>query len=223
MSDTATTHAYVTENELGDYMNGFTATTARAVDLVNACNVGAREIDAHCGRSFWADPHGDDDEPTTRRFEAHIEERQGRRLTVVEMDDAYEIVSVATDGDDDGTAEDEWDLDDLQLEPIDGRVAGLTGFPTSRLVAIGGAFPTCTLRPSVHVTAYWGWSEIPEPVRQANLRVGHFVFFAPNAPMGVQGFNEFGAVRMPADELRFVTGALGAYCKQGGRGLPAIA
>lgn len=216
-------HAYVSDEELGAYIQGFTTQTERAGDLIGAVNTASREIDGWCGTRFWADPHGNDDEPTTRRFYAYSEERDGWCRSVVDIADAFDVVSIATDDDDDGTAETEWDAADFLELPIDGMVDGLEGFPVRRLEALTGLFPEHTRRPGVHATAYWGWLTVPKPVRQSCLRVAHWVFHAPNAPMGVQGFNEFGAVRMPRDEFQFVATALGPYCRPGGQALPAIA
>lgn len=212
------TDPYVTADELGRYMPGVLA-TGQTDALQRSVEAATKEINGHCGRIFAPDA-----ESSLRRFYADQVRNRGQLVSIVDIDDAWEIASVQTDDNDDGTAETTWLTSDYQSEPLNGVVNGIDGWPVTRLVELTTrAFPTRTRRPGVHVTAKWGWEAIPEPVTQATLRVAHWHFVAPNAPMGVQGFNEFGAVRMPADEFRFVTSLLGPFCRVGGTGLPVVA
>ena len=95
--------------------------------------------------------------------------------------------------------DDFWTTDDLEvdgatpdadnLEPFNGVVDGLSGFPYWK---VRGRFAYSP----VLVTAKWGWTAVPQPVRQAALIVGAEIFKLAEAPFGVAGFGEFGAVRV---------------------------
>lgn len=117
----------------------------------------------------------------------------------VEVDDFHTTTGlvVETDTGDDGTYETEWASTDYQLQPLNGIVDGVTGWPYREVVAVEGRrFPTCSKRAPVQVTARWGWAEVPAPVKQATLIVAAETFKLSEAPFGVAGFDGFGAVRV---------------------------
>lgn len=98
---------------------------------------------------------------------------------------------VKTDDNDDGTYETTWTITtDFEVEPFDGP-------PFHKIIAVGTRwFPTCLRRPSVQVTARWGWASVPEPVHTATLILAGEYAKLKDAPFGVAGFGEFGVVRI---------------------------
>jgi hypothetical protein len=77
---------------------------------------------------------------------------------------------VKTDEGGDGTFGTTWAASDYELHPLDGILQGET-VPYFRLEAVGSRyFPVANQRTaSLQVTAMWGWSAVPEPVRLAAL------------------------------------------------------
>jgi len=117
----------------------------------------------------------------------------------VEVDDFHTTTGLVVDTDegDDGTYETEWASTDYQLQPLNGIVDGVTGWPYREIIAVEGRrFPTCSHRAPVQVTARWGWAAVPAPVKQATLIVAAETFKLSTAPFGVAGFDGFGAVRV---------------------------
>jgi hypothetical protein len=106
---------------------------------------------------------------------------------------------VKTDEGDDGTYETTWTIStDFVLEPLNGRGRdGSTGWPYTKVVAVGSRyFPIWSRRPSVQVTAKWGWETTPAPVVDAVLLVAAESWKLKEAPLGVTGFGDFGVVRV---------------------------
>lgn len=110
---------------------------------------------------------------------------------------------VTTDTGGDGTYATTWATTDYQLEPLNGVVRGRTGWPYNRIRAIGSYRFPCSGsgRTTVQVTARWGWAAVPAPVVEACLILAAETFKAGDAPFGVAGFGEFGAVRVRANPL----------------------
>jgi len=97
---------------------------------------------------------------------------------------------VKTDDNDDGTAETTWTITtDFEVEPFDGP-------PFHKIVAVGSRWFPCLRRPSVQITARWGWASVPEPVHTATLILAGEFAKLKDAPFGVAGFGEFGVVRI---------------------------
>jgi hypothetical protein len=173
------------------------------LELEAAC----REIDRRCGRSFDTQVAASES-PTARTFFADT-------AATCRVDDFWTTsgLVVATDDDDDGTAETAWTVDtDFVVEPAGGRVDGLGGFPFWRVVAVGSrSFPTGGRRRRVSVTARWGWEATPVAIERASLVATAAHLKVRDAPHGIAGFGEFGALRIPPDALRTIAGVLGPY------------
>jgi hypothetical protein len=109
--------------------------------------------------------------------------------TLLLQDDLYQITTLKTDDDGDGTYEDTWTLNvDYQLQPLN---ATLQNRPYNRLTAIGGkTFPIVIQPeiPAVEVTGIWGWGAIPDDVNQACILLAMRGFARYNAALGVVGF-----------------------------------
>lgn len=154
--------------------------------LTAALDSVSREIESWCRRQF------------NKTTDASARVYQPRHGCLAVVDDFHTTtgLEIATDAGDDGTYETTWAASDYQLEPLNGMVSGQSGWPYYRITAISRWFPTCSKRPSVQVTAQWGWAAVPAPVKEACLMMAAETFKMGDAPFGVAGFGEFGAVRV---------------------------
>jgi hypothetical protein len=150
----------------------------------------SRAIDGHCGRHFYAES-----EATARTFVA-----SSSHLCHVDDISTTDGLIVKTDTTGAGTFGITWTANDYQLEPLNGRRSG-QAWAYDTIIAVGAHyFPKWgTLNRGealVQVTATWGWPAIPEPVRQATLIQAVSLFKGKDAPLGVAGFGDVGAIRM---------------------------
>jgi hypothetical protein len=176
---------YCTVAELREHF-GDTNNLLDADVLEGAIAATSRAIDEHCGRRFWQDPTA--------------------QVKVYRPDDWYEAdvddisttsgLIVKTDPNFDGTWATTWDSDDYQLEPLNADTNG-PAFAWWRIVSVGDyLFPTHPRRTTLQVTARFGWSTIPAPVKKACLIRAAAIFKRKEAVLGVAGFNGFGEVRI---------------------------
>ncbi len=115
----------------------------------------------------------------------------------------YDIASVTnlaikTDTAGDGTYATTWTSTDYQLEPLDGVVDGQAGWPWWTIRAVGNQrFPcvSSTSRAPLQVTAIWGWTAVPAPVKEATLILAEELYSLKNTPFGVGGYGQFGIIR----------------------------
>lgn len=179
---------YVTVPTLKAYM-GLTV-TATDPQVAAAIASASREIDGHCRRRFYADAA-----TSTRIYRRSTEH-------TVAIDDAVagSITTVQTDTGQDGTWATTLAAADWLTEPLNGIGANGMAWPTTRIRALGTiTFPldSTSQRPCVRVTARWGWGDtIPEPVVQATLILAAETYKLREAPFGVAGFDQYGAVRI---------------------------
>ncbi|MGW3808852.1 phage head-tail connector protein [Micromonospora sp. NPDC005113] len=144
----------------------------------------SREIESYCRRQF-----NDAGTASARVY-------QPRNLQLLVADDFHTTAGLEVATGTDGTYPTTWTVADYQLEPLNGIVSGQAGWPYWRLRAVGACwFDRCT-RPTVQVTARWGWAEVPAPVKEACLISAAEAFKLGDAPFGVAGFGEFGPVRV---------------------------
>ncbi len=162
-------------------------------ELNDALASASRSIEKYCGRQF-----NDAGSATARVYYPD----SWRRVVVDDFHTTTGLV-VKTDQGDDGTYETTWSATDYLLEPLNGIVDGETGWPFHRICTTGARwFPVAhytyllSYRPSVEVTARWGWAAIPAPVKQACLIIAAETFRLKEAPFGVAGYGEFGVVRV---------------------------
>jgi hypothetical protein len=197
---------YATIDDVKEYIKGEDQRSGNDTRIAAALSVSSRLIDRYCGRSFSADAVA-----SSRLFWADA------RLLVV-ADDFWTTdgLVVATDTSDDGTADTTWTASEYLLEPLNGIVDGVAGFPYYRLRAtMGRTFPVAGRRPRVHITAKWGWAAVPEPVRQACLHLTSTIYKMEDAPFGIAALNDFGPLRMSPDLTRHVASMLDPYVRAG--------
>lgn len=173
--------SYITADELRAFVGAVSSTIEPL--LTDACTSASAEVESYCGRTFTTDSVA-----TARKYRVVSP-------TYVVIDDAYELTTVKTDTDDDGSYETTWSANDYETEPLNGVVAGKSGWPATTITAVGTLyFPVDRERATVEVTAKWGWAAVPEPVRQATLLLASEILKAREAPFGVAGIDAMGAV-----------------------------
>lgn len=179
--------AIITDANLKAHL-GITGTQHDTI-ITNAANAANQAVVQFCGRTF--------DTTTVGSETARVYRPENRCLVLT--DDFHDTTNlvVKTDEGDDGTYETTWTIDDdFQTEPLNQLENGVT-VPYYRIVAVESRlFPTTNRRPSVQVTAAWGWASVPGAVFEAALIKAARLFHRKDSPQGVAGFNEFGAVKL---------------------------
>jgi hypothetical protein len=184
--------SYVTVAELRGWLGiGDAADDAL---LSQAVDTAAAWIDEYCGETFVVPTAA-----TARLFHA-----DGWNLVRVDTFASTTGLVVATDDNDDGTAETTWTITtDYILEDANGRTVGEAQGPYRSIRAVGArSFPCSSSgRPLVSVTARWGWPATPAPVKQAAYVLAAEQWKQKDAPFGVAAFGEFGALRVRANPV----------------------
>ncbi|WP_119728342.1 hypothetical protein [Thermomonospora amylolytica] len=144
----------------------------------------SREIEQYCRRQF-----NRTDTASPRLFVADA-------AGWVHVDDFHSVEDLVVETDPAGTFTEStiWAAADYQLEPLNGTVGGVSGWPYYKIRAVGGERFTIGRRTTVRVTARWGWAAVPAPVRQACLILAAETFQLKDAPFGVAGLDSMGAV-----------------------------
>jgi hypothetical protein len=189
---------YATVNELRLSI-GDTSYRADTGQLTAALRAASRAVDGWCqrrGRKFWLDPAA-----TTRRY-APTE----AGCVWVEDIGSTAGLTVKTDSDGDGVFETTWTTPaDYQLEPLNASANG--AYAWTRIVAVGSlSFPLLSTaggaqRATVQVTARHGWSQIPDPVREAALLKAVRLYRRKDVPFGNEfGGGDFGPIRITRED-----------------------
>lgn len=156
-----------------------------------AAAAASNAIVRYCGRSF----------ATTASGSASARVYRPKKPTLCITDDFWTTsgLIVKVDETDAGTYGTTLTLNtDFIVEPLNGIEDGVS-VPYRRIRATSWQFSTCATFPSVQVTAAWGWSAVPDEVKQAaRIQAGRW-FRRKDSPEGVLGgFQDFGAVRVPS-------------------------
>ncbi len=97
-----------------------------------------------------------------------------------------------------------WDIGAVSLEPLDGIVDEVPGWPWRKIVGAYGDHPLWRAANwagyKARVTAKWGWATVPENVTTANLMLAVMGDKAKDAPFGVAGFGDY-AVRVRSNPM----------------------
>lgn len=153
-----------------------------------ALTAASRAVDEHCGRKFSAAAS------SSRVYEA-------RWSDLLYVDDIASLTGLAvkTDDDDDGTFETTWTVTtDFVAGPPNAIADGL---PVTRLAAVGSKRFPASVRPTVEVTASFGWAAVPAQVKTATLIKAARLFRRKDTPEGVAGTGEFGVVRITSEDV----------------------
>lgn len=177
--------AYVTVSDLVDEFGIGDADDDVSLEL--AAEAASAWVTSHCGRDFNIAPSA-----SARLFYA-------ASVGVVRVDDissAADLV-IESDTNGNGTFDTTWTAADYQLEPLNGINAGVTGWPYTAIRSVGSKCWPITARPSIQVTAVWGWPEVPAPVKRATLIQAARIYKRRFSPEGVLGgFDGISAVRV---------------------------
>jgi len=187
----AITNGYITQNQLKAFVGIPTSDSQDDDILDDAINAASRQIDAFCGRQFYADGS-----TSARKFFTN----DLYRLRVDDISTTTGL-EVKYDDDDDGTYETTVSASEFQLLPINGVVGGIQGNPfyIVELISDGNhewPLDFSSNRPRAEITAKWGYATTPEQIRQATLMLASELFAMRNAPLGVAGIGDFGVVNI---------------------------
>lgn len=180
---------------MGNYVTTAELRTQLSIDdavedttLATAIDAAEREIDGWCGRTFVVPTSA-----TTRQF--WCDNPYVLRLPVGNDIANTTGLVVAMDTNDDGTADSTWSSSYYQLWPIGGiGDDGSSGWPYTEIRAVGSAaFVLSLTRPSVHITARWGWAAVPAPVKSATLLLAAETWKSKDAVLGLSTFGPDGA------------------------------
>jgi hypothetical protein len=182
--------SYATLAQLKAYMKGSVDEDVTMYDaiLTDALASVSREMETHCNRQFNSAA------AATARTYGSVEIftlREGATLTNwVAVDDFYDAATLIVQSG--GVT---WSASDYILLPRNGVVSGQTGWPYYEIYVSDGS--RLSFDPaSTSVTAKWGWTAVPAPVKQACLILAAETFQLKDAPFGVAGLDQFGVIRV---------------------------
>jgi hypothetical protein len=180
----AITNGYCTLAEIKASLRIPSADTVDDSLLETAVESASRLVDGFAGRNFY--PNG-----TATRFFTPED------TIVCEIDDLISLSSLVVSGDLDGVFDQTWNSTDYQLEPLNGRADGLTGWPATRIRAVGDyVFGTNIGEASVRVTGTWGWSSVPSAIKQATVIQASRLWKRLDSPLGVLSAPDLGYIRV---------------------------
>ena len=181
-------------------------TSADDFEVIVAVQAACRAVDNYCQRYFYR-------VTATRTYVP-------QDLYRTKIDDLVSVTTLATDpagttaqG---GTFPVTWPAGSFQLLPYNPGNPG-EPFPYTSIRAVGGltfpyVVPLILMRMDrVQVTGVFGWPAVPLAVKQASLIMAADLFRLKDAPFGVAGFGEFGAVKITANPR--VAQLLSPYCR----------
>lgn len=168
---------YALVDELRQALRSDTADDDSALE--RAIDSASRRVDAYCGRRFWMD-----ESATTRHYRTTDPCRAW-------VDDFHTTTGlVITTGPTGSTTT--WSATDYELAPLNGVCSGIEGFPYFEIVGVARRFDLVTRESSLHVTAKWGWADVPPPVKEATIKLAAQLHAMREAPLGVAGIGATG-------------------------------
>jgi len=185
----AITNGYATLAEFQNYTGMTTLTAAETSSIENAIEAASRSIDRIANRRFYLD--------------ANASPRLYRPVDIYRLivDDIGSTTSLAVnlDATGNGNYTDTLTLNtDYILDPVNAPQKNRP-YTTVTLVGSSGTaswpFPS-SFRPSVQVTARWGWPSVPDDIVEACLILSADYMKRASSVGGVVGLSELGAIRM---------------------------
>jgi hypothetical protein len=179
---------YCTVEELKSRLGMAATDTADDFEIRLAVDTASREIDEWCQDQFWRGT-------ATRTFAADC-----AYLLDLGPFPLISVTTLKTDAAGDGTFETTWSASDFQLLPL--NVTTLAeAKPYRQIKAVASnTFPywkELGVRDDrVEIVGVYGWPTVPAAVKQACLILSAELLKLKDAPFGVAGFGEFGAVRV---------------------------
>jgi len=196
--------SYATLDQLKQYIEPKFLTTVdqgRDALLEAALDSASREIERFCHRQF-----NKQTEATTRVYSA----RSARTVHVDDFwDDSDLVMKVGEIGGSFGAA---WPVDHYEVFPLNGVVDGVPGYPFTR-IKLKRPGTILYSRDRIQVTAKWGWSSVPGPVRYACLQLAARNYKMNDFPVGESsGLKGFGVSKINDDPV--LCQKLGRYVRQ---------
>ena len=196
-------NGYCTLAELRTWMSDTTSILPAAA-LEDAINATSRMIDNFCSRKFWRDPVA-----KTRRYKV----TESDVAWVDDIADASTVI-IKTDDLGDNSFSHQWSNTDWELGPYNSDVDDTMPYSFYRVHAVGNSsFPVNSFRRTLEVTAEFGWSAIPDGVKQACIMKSNMVVLRKDSPYGIAGFSEFGVVRISRTEDPEITRLLAPFIR----------
>ena len=178
----AITNGYCTLDELKARLNIQLGDTTDDAMLENSIEAASRTVDGMCARHFYS------------ATETHYYDAE--QWDEIEVDDLVSVTTLKTDEDQDRVYETTWGATDFELGPGDSA-------PYTRIYATptgSHAFPVWQ-RKAVQVVGTFGWSAVPDAVREASLLLAARYHSRRNTPLGIQvGKPEFGNLSIPGKD-----------------------
>jgi hypothetical protein len=152
--------------------------------LEAAITAASRMIDDYTERFFYRD--GTTQSPVSRYYTP-------QDITVLMIDDIYQITEVAIDAAFDQTYSTVFATSDYLVEPVN---APRKGWPYTRILATGSYIYPYPLPQSVRVRGIWGWNAVPAEISMATLLQSSRLFARRQSPFGIAGAPDLGVVRL---------------------------
>jgi len=196
VSDPALNKLYCTPAELKS--RALVPDTSDDFEIQLAVEAASRFIDQITGRYFWRGPASE--------VRTYVPES----ITRQPIDDLVSLTSLAVDRNGTGVYSETWTLGtDFVLETwpfhYNNTDRGETWPWTAAVVVTGAKLYPWTWMWShlnrVQVTGVFGWPSVPAAVKQAALIAAADLYKRRDAPLGVVGFNEFGAVKVTSNPV----------------------
>lgn len=189
------TNGYATIEALKDVLSIDQTDTRDTEMLEAAIESASRQIDAHCGqgRKFWQDTSA-----VARKYFP-----SSNRWLLVDDISTVTGLLVKVDTSDDGTFDTSLTITtDFDVHPVN-AAAELPVQPWTTIRLLDGTFTSfvglSSGRPSVEVTAKFGWVSVPDQVERACVFQAKNVFKAPDTMYGsFQLAEEGSALRVPS-------------------------
>lgn len=170
---------YVGLDELKDYLK-MTGKDQYDDALLDALTSVTSEIDAKCNRQF--------NKTTTATMRSYYPDAHN----LAKVDDFHTTTDLVVTL----SGVDLTEGVDFELRPLNGIVGGKPGWPFWKIHLLGGRrYPLNCFQTGapLKVTAQWGWSAVPAPIKQACLIMAAETFQLKDAPLGVAGMDAFGS------------------------------
>lgn len=190
---------YVSATELKSYLR--IDDTVDDTELGFAITAASRAIDRHCNRQF-----GDADSAAERFYTARYDRRRCRY--VIEIDDLHSSTGLSVTSVTAAEAITSYTLHPIN-KPVDGGVYTQVVMDTDAVV-----LPTTVEYDVSLSTTHWGWSAVPDTIKQACLLQSSRLFKRRESPFGVAGSPELGSeMRLLARVDPDVAVVLGPYVR----------
>ncbi len=186
--------SFITESEFYDFVKS--PREPGDANVQAAIAAASADVRSFCGRTFYQSA------PAAVRY-FMPDPAVFNSFWLLDIDDIATLsgLTVQSDSTGQGNYTTTWSINtDFIAQPVNQSRVGIFGWPYDKLQAVGDRLwprPISTrARPTVKITATFGWAAIPEPVKLATKIVANQNVALGGAALGVAGFDGFGAVRV---------------------------